>query len=75
MQAILAEDPATSFHWFRLNLAAAGGAADAIFATANFASMAYTADAVDNAGANKLGNVALFQDAGLGICYVEVFSA
>ena len=74
MQAILAEDPATSFHWFRLNLAAAGGAADAIFQATNLPSMAYTADAADNAGANKMGNVALFEFGGVPY-YVEVFSA
>ena len=74
MLAPLATTPDT-FHWFRLNLQASGGAATAIFASANFASIGYIADVVDNAGANKLGNVPLFNDAGLGICYVEVFSA
>jgi len=73
MMAPLAAAPAT-FHWFRLNLAAAGGAATAVFATANFASIGYAPDVVIN-NANKLGNVPLFDDAGLGLCYVEVFSA
>ena len=75
MQAILAETPATSFHWFRLNLAAAGGTATAVIAAANPESVGFVIDAVDNGGANKIGNVPLFDIVGHGIGFVEVFSA
>ena len=75
MQAILAEAPNTSFHWFRLNLAAAGGTATAVIAAANPASIGFVIDAVDNAGANKIGNVPLFDIVGHGIGFVEVFSS
>ena len=75
MQAQLASVPGTSFHWWRLNLAAAGGTATALIAAANPASAGYVADAVGNAGANKLGNVPLLDIAGIGVCYVEVFSS
>ena len=75
MQAMLAETPATSFHWFRLNLAAAGGTATAVIASANPESVGFVIDAVDNNGANKIGNVPLFDIVGHGIGFVEVFSA
>ena len=70
----IGENPA-SMHWIRVNAAATSGTVDAVFAAANPNSVGYLADAVDNAGANKLGNVPLFDIVGIGICYVEVFSA
>lgn len=74
LQAILTENP-TRLDIFRVNIAAAGGAAHCVIAAANPTSVGYVADAVDNGGANKLGNVPLFDIVGVGVCYVEVFSA
>lgn len=73
MQAILAAAP-NSFHWWRLNLAAAGGVCTAVIAAANPETVGFVIDAVDNNGANKIGNVPLFDIVGHGIGFVEVFS-
>jgi len=73
MQAQLAAVPNTSFHWFRLNLAAAGGTATAVIAAANPESIGFVIDVAINA-ANKIGNVPLFDIVGHGIGFVEVFS-
>lgn len=73
LQGILTAAPA-SLHIWRVNIAAAGGAVTAVMAAANPTSVGFVADLVDNAGANKLGNVPLFDIVGVGVCYVEVFS-
>lgn len=72
MQAILAETPATSFHWFRINLAAAGGSATAIFAAANPTSVAYHA-AITEAD-TPVGYVPLFDIVGHGVRYVRLYA-
>jgi len=74
LQAQLTEHP-TRLDIFRVNVAAAGGAVHCVMAAANPDSVGFVADAVDNAGANKLGNVPLFDIVGYGVCYVEVFSS
>lgn len=63
-----------TIHWFRLNSAATTGIITAVFAAANPDSVGYAADVTIN-NADKLGNVPLFNIVGLGVCYVEIFSA
>ena len=65
-------DAPLTLHAWRLN---STQVVDAVIYSTNTASVGYVADAADNAGANKLGNVPLFNIAGVGVCYVEVFSA
>jgi len=72
-QAILTGAPASIYAW-RLNVSQAIGNITAVIAAANPQSVAYTADTVLNTG-SKLGNVAMFDIVGVGVCYVEVFSA
>ena len=48
LQAILASNPGTSMHIFRINVAAAGGAITAIYAAANPTSLAYVAAATES---------------------------
>lgn len=62
MQAILATNPA-SFHWWRMNLAAAGGTADALIAAANPTSVGLVLGA-GVAGA-KLGGLPLVEQGGV----------
>ncbi|KKL28536.1 hypothetical protein LCGC14_2374160 [marine sediment metagenome] len=47
MQAILASNPGTSLHIFRINVAAAGGAITAIYAAANPTSLGYVENGVE----------------------------
>jgi len=72
IQAILAETPATSFHWFRVNLAAAGGTATAVIAAANPTSVGYVA-AITEAD-TPVGYVPLFDIVGHGIRYVRLYA-
>ena len=63
MQALLASNPGTSFHWWRLNLAAAGGAATALIAAANPASVGFVANALTTA--TLIGHIPLAQIVGV----------
>ncbi|GAH72445.1 unnamed protein product, partial [marine sediment metagenome] len=63
MQAILASTPGTSFHWWRMNLAAAGGTATALIAAANPASVGFVAGA--GVGGVKLGGLPLVEIGGV----------
>jgi len=70
-QCILSENP-TSLHIFRINVAAAAGTIDAIFAAANPASLAYTAG---TAGTGVVGTIPLATIVGVGLVYIDVHAA
>lgn len=75
LQGILSQAP-TRLDIFRVNIAQPVPiVTHCVIAAANPNSVGFVADAVDNAGANKLGNVPLFDIVGVGVCYVEVFSS
>lgn len=63
MQAMLGSAPGTSFHWWRLNLAAAGGTATALIAAANPASVGFVANALTTA--TLIGHIPLAQIVGV----------
>ncbi len=73
LQAILASNPGTSLHIFRVNVAAAGGAITAVFAFANPTSAGYVASAAT--GATKLGGIPLANIVGVGIGWVRLYDA
>lgn len=71
MQAILGSVPGTSFHWWRVNLAAAGGTATALMAAANPASVGLVLG-VGVAGV-KLGGLPLVDQGGV-VYFVRLYS-
>jgi len=72
MQGILAAAPA-SFHWWRLNLAAAGGTATALIAAANPASVGFVAGA--GVASAKNGNIPIADVVGTGVVWVRTYAA
>ncbi len=72
LQGILASNPGTSLHIFRVNIAAAGGAITAIMAAANPTSVTY---ADGEAGTGVVGTVPLFDIVGFGVRYVDLHAA
>ena len=71
MQAILAANPST-FAWYRLNLAAAGGTMDYMYEVANPTSIGYIA-AVTEADA-PIGYIPFANIVGVGTVYIRVYA-
>ena len=71
LMAILASTP-SSFHWWRLNLAAPGGSCTALIAAANPTSVGYAAG---EAGTGVVGTIPMFDIVGAGVRYVDVHAA
>ncbi len=71
-QAILSGAP-SSLHAWRLNVAAAAGAIDALIAAANPGSVGYLANAGTSGG--KLGDIPIADIVGTGVVFVRVYSA
>lgn len=70
MQAILATNPA-SFYWWRLNLAAAGGTADALIAAANATSVGLVVAGAVAAG--TIGGLPLVEQGGV-VYFVRLYA-
>lgn len=71
LQYILSQNPANLYH-FRVNVAAAAGAMDAIFAAANPTSLGYSAG---TAGTGVVGTIPFADIVGHGIVYIDVHAA
>ena len=72
LQAILASNPGTSLHIFRVNVAAAGGTVTAIFAFANPASCGFVAGA--GTTSTKVGDLRFASIVGLaGTAYIRLY--